>query len=572
MDSGNLAGHLIALRQACLATIDAPVLDTRLWRTLTSALALAQERLQLPAILPAAVRSAAAAELHIAQAAVAHLASYSTRAGQLPPPGDGRPASAHIEEVGRHLRRARALVAEPPAVPDARRAALEWIDWSIALLDADTALTVQLRPAGATGGDRGSFALVTLRQLAEQSPDAAQLVVRLQAIAERAYDYAMEMDFRFLFDDSRELFSIGYQTTSHTFDASFYDLLASEARLASFVAIAKNDVQVDHWFRLGRTLTRAAGETSLVSWSGSMFEYLMPALVMRSLPQTLLEQTYRTSVRRQISFAEERDVPWGVSESAYNMRDRHMTYQYRAFGIPDLALKRGLGRDLVIAPYATVLAAMIDLRDALPNLARLERAGALGAYGFRDALDYTRPDPGRRFAIVQNYMAHHIGMSMVALANVLLSRVWQRRFHADPLVQSAELLLHERVPRRLHLQDAQVADPEEALPSPEVHRAAVREIDTPHTPQPHVALLGTTPYTVMVSQGGGGYSQFDDRAVTRWRADATCDDSGQFCYVRDVATGRQWSTAYQPTCADADWYHVLMASDRVTFHRADGPI
>lgn len=572
VDSGNLAGHLIALRQACLATIDAPVLDTRLWRTLTSALALAQERLQLPAILPAAVRSAAAAELHIAQAEVAHLASYSTRAGQLPPPGDGRPASARIEEVGRHLRRARALVAEPPAVPDARRAALEWIDWSIALLDADTALTVQLRPAGATGGDRGSFALVTLRQLAEQSPDAAQLVVRLQAIAERAYDYAMEMDFRFLFDDSRELFSIGYQTTSHTFDASFYDLLASEARLASFVAIAKNDVQVDHWFRLGRTLTRAAGETSLVSWSGSMFEYLMPALVMRSLPQTLLDQTYRTSVRRQISFAEERDVPWGVSESAYNMRDRHMTYQYRAFGIPDLALKRGLGRDLVIAPYATVLAAMIDLRDALPNLARLERAGALGAYGFRDALDYTRPDPGRRFAIVQNYMAHHIGMSMVALANVLLSRVWQRRFHADPLVQSAELLLHERVPRRLHLQDAQVADPEEALPSPEVHRAAVREIDTPHTPQPHVALLGTTPYTVMVSQGGGGYSQFDDRAVTRWRADATCDDSGQFCYVRDVATGRQWSTAYQPTCADADWYHVLMASDRVTFHRADGPI
>ncbi|MEP7382015.1 MAG: glucoamylase family protein, partial [Gemmatimonadota bacterium] len=572
VDSGNLAGHLIALRQACLGKLDEPVLDARLWRALTASLALAQERLQLPAVLPPAVRSGAAAELHLAQEAVGRLANYSTRAGALTPARDAHTVEVLVEGVGRNLRRARLLIAEPPSVPEGRSATLEWIDWSLVLLDADAALVGQLRTADAPPVDRSTFASTTLRALSTDSPVAAQLVGRLQAIAERAYDYAMEMDFRFLFDETRELFSIGYQTTTHACDPSYYDLLASEARLASFVAIAKGDVPIDHWFRLGRTLTRASGEMSLVSWSGSMFEYLMPLLVMRSLPHTLLEQTYRTSVRRQISFAEERDAPWGVSESAYNVRDRHMTYQYRAFGIPDLALKRGLGRDLVIAPYATLLAAMVDLRDALPNLARLERAGALGRFGFRDALDFTRPDPGRRFAVVQNYMAHHIGMSMVSLANVLLSRVWQRRFHADPLVQSAELLLHERVPRRLLLQEAQVVNPEEALPRPELERAAVRAIDTPHTAQPHVALLGSTPYTVMVSQSGGGYSQFEDIAVTRWRSDATRDDSGQFCYVRDVASGRQWSTTYQPTCADADWYHVLMASDRVTFHRADGPI
>ena len=206
------------------------------------------------------------------------------------------------------------------------------------------------------------------------------------------------MDFEFLFDHERELFSIGYQVGSHTLDGSSYDLLASEARLASFVAIAKNDVPVDHWFRLGRTLTHASGETALVSWSGSMFEYLMPALVMRSFPQTVLDQTCHGAVRRQIAYAAERGVPWGISESAYNVRDRHLTYQYRAFGVPDLALKRGLGRDLVIAPYATALAAMVDASAALSNLATLERRGALGEYGFRDALDYTRPVPARSTA------------------------------------------------------------------------------------------------------------------------------------------------------------------------------
>jgi cyclic beta-1,2-glucan synthetase len=334
--------------------------------------------------------------------------------------------------------------------------------------------------------DSGNLAghLIALRQACLAVRAEPELSARLHSIADRAYRLALGMEFRFLFDAPRKLFSIGYQHHTHTLDPSYYDLLASEARLASFVAIANGEVPVEHWFHLGRTLTRATGETALVSWSGSMFEYLMPALVMESLPSTILDQTYDSAVRRQISHGEQRGAPWGVSESAYNLRDRHLTYQYRAFGVPDLALQRGLGRDLVIAPYASALALMVEPERALANLAALEERGALGEYGFYDALDYTRPDPGQRFALVRTFMAHHVGMSIVAFANLLKGNVWQRRFHADPLVRSAELLLHERIPRRLVFQPPQAARVDESLPDPELERPAVRVIDTPDTPQP----------------------------------------------------------------------------------------
>ncbi len=263
----------------------------------------------------------------------------------------------------------------------------------------------------------------TLRALSSTSPRAAELIARLEALAATASRHASAMDFSFLYDRQRALFSIGYQLTSHALDPSYYDLLASEARLASYVAIAKDDVPVDHWFHLGRELSRAAGETALMSWSGTMFEYLMPLLLMRSFPETLLDQTYRGAVRRQIAHGTRHAVPWGTSESAYNVRDRFGTYQYRAFGVPDLALKRGLDTDLVIAPYASALAAMVEPARALGNMRALERRGALGPYGFRDALDYTRPDPGKACAVVENFMAHHLGMGLGALTNALTGQI-----------------------------------------------------------------------------------------------------------------------------------------------------
>jgi cyclic beta-1,2-glucan synthetase len=434
-----------------------------------------------------------------------------------------------------------------------------------------------MEPAYISTVDSGNFAghLIAVKQACLEAvreiPGDAANEERLQAIAERARAYAIEMDFKFLFDERRKLFSIGYETAASTFDNSYYDLLASEARLASFVAIAKDDVPVDHWFRLGRSLTSAGGTRTLVSWSGSMFEYLMPALVLRTFPSTLLNQTHQGAVRRQIEYGTERGVPWGISESAYNVRDRAHTYQYRGFGVPDLGLKRGLSRDLVIAPYATALALMVEPHQAIRNLALLEAEGALGPYGFRDAVDYTRPVPGSRKAVVGAYMAHHIGMSIVAFDNALNANVWQSRFHRDPIVRSAELVLQERIPRRLVLQDLQHGD-EPMRVLTETDKPAVREVETANTPQPRIGLLGNLPYTTIVSNAGSGLSRYGDLAVNRWRNDGTRDDYGQWCYLRDVTMNKIWSAGHQPVCAEATWYRVLFASDRVTFMRRDDEI
>lgn len=435
-----------------------------------------------------------------------------------------------------------------------------------------------LEPAYISTVDSGNLAghLLALRQaclgMAREADVDEALRERLLVLADFARDDVTAMEFDFLFDARLRLFAIGAAADTGVLDASHYDLLASEARLASFVAIAKHDAPVEHWFRLGRRLTWTAGAPALASWTGSMFEYLMPLLVMRALPGTVLAQTYEGALIRQMADGRTRGVPWGMSESAHNVRDRHRTYQYRAFGVPDLALKRGLDRDLVVAPYASVLAMMLDPTEALENLTRLETLGALGPYGFRDAVDYTRPAAGQRHAVVHNYMAHHIGMSLVAFTNVLRDSVWQQRFHDDPLMRSVEFLLHERVPREVVVQTPRASRPDDGLPAADLDRPVVREFDSPDTATPHLAILGHQPYTVMLTTSGAGYSHHDGLAVNRWQADGTRDVSGQFCYVKDLTTDRTWSTAHQPVCAPADRWHAWFATDRVTFERRDGAI
>jgi cellobiose phosphorylase len=562
VDSGNLAGHLIALRHACLEIPDEPVFDARLWRALHTGVLLAAERLRgVGATDPDASRG-----LIVAEAALRSAESVLAGADNVAP-------EAVLSAVGPALERAWAAVAPVPAPVDGGEPPGAWIEWALHLLREQEARLSGLSVLPTAGRDARPVARSeSWRSVATQSTAAATLLSRLEILADRADAYMQAMDFGFLYDKTRGLFAIGYQAGSPSLDGSHYDLLASEARLGSFLAVARNQVPVEHWFRLGRTVTRAAGATALVSWSGSMFEYLMPTLVMRSFPYTVLDQTCEGAVRRHMAYASDRRVPWGISESAYNLRDRYQTYQYRAFGVPDLALKRGLGRDLVVAPYATALAAMITPERAIANLGTLERAGALGQYGFHESLDYTRPDPGRPFGLVRAFMAHHVGMSLVALSNALTAHLWQRRFHADSMVRAVELLLHERAPRRLDLQKPQVSRAEEALPDPELERPVVREVDLTDTPAPHVALLGHLPYTVMVSHCGGGYARFEELDVTRWRADGTRDNTGQFCYLRDVSDGRVWSAAHQPVCAEADRYRAFLATDRVTIHRVDGAI
>ena len=397
---------------------------------------------------------------------------------------------------------------------------------------------------------------------------------RLIGIADHATRLFNAMDFGFLFDSNRQLLSIGYRGADGSLDPNYYDLLASEARLASFIAIAKGDVPATHWFHLGRTLTPIHRGSGLISWSGSMFEYLMPSLVMRAPSGSLLEQTNRLIVRRQLEYGVELGVPWGMSESEYNLRDIEQTYQYSSFGVPDLAYKRGLAKNTVIAPYASGLACMVAPAAAAQNYARMSALGARGAYGWYEAIDYTRDrlPEGAKFAIVRAYMAHHHAMTIVGIANALHDGRMRARFHAEPIIQATELLLQERMPRDVAL----------ARPPPEQATAAVeieslmpeirRHYTTAHSRVPRTHLLSNGRYSTMITAAGSGYSRWRDVAVTRWREDATCDGWGAYVFLRDVRSGETWSAAYQPGMTEPGSYDVLFAEDRATITRTDGTL
>jgi cyclic beta-1,2-glucan synthetase len=379
-----------------------------------------------------------------------------------------------------------------------------------------------------------------------------------------------EMDFRLLYDPIRKLFSIGYRVADEQLDSSYYDLLASEARLTSYVAIAKGDVPASHWFQLGRGLTNIKNGLALISWSGSMFEFLMPSLVMKAPEGSLLEQTCRLAVQRQIEYGSEKNVPWGLSESAYNKRDIHLTYQYSNFGVPDLGLKRGLGSNIVVAPYATILAAMYESYEAILNLHRLEKLGAKGEFGFYEAVDFTPPrvPKGEVAAVVKAYMAHHQGMSLVAINNVFKNGLMRERFHSEPMVQATELLLQERMPR-----NTTVSKPERERHRIDLVREEVehvsRQYHTVNRPVPTTHLLSNGDYSVMLTSAGSGYSRFRDISITRWREDVTRDDWGYYFFLRDIDSGDVWSAGYQPTCVEPDHYEVTFFEDRARYHRED---
>lgn len=409
---------------------------------------------------------------------------------------------------------------------------------------------------------------------AETPPQAREARRRLGVIDDlmaRCHELAT-MDFTFLYDTSRDLLAIGYDVGERRRDPSCYDLLASEARLTSFLLIAEGQLPQKHWFSLGRLLTSHGGDPSLISWSGSMFEYLMPQLVMPSYANTLLEQTCQAAVSRQIEYGRQRAVPWGISESCYNAVDLNQAYQYRAFGVPGLGFKRGLGEDLVIAPYASALALLVAPREACRNLERLAAEGFLGAFGFYEAIDYTpaRVPRGNNHAVVRAFMAHHQGMSLLAFAQVLLDEPMQRRFMAAPSIRATQSLLQERVPKNeatLHPHTAEVSAA--ARPPASEAGAIMRVFTDPDTPLPEVHLLSNGRYHVMATHAGGGYSRWHDLAVTRWREDATCDDWGTFIYLRDSDSGRYWSSAHQPTLRPAERYEAAFVQARAEYRRRD---
>ncbi len=382
-------------------------------------------------------------------------------------------------------------------------------------------------------------------------------------LAEQCNDFA-DMEWDFLFNKSNNLLTIGYNLSEHSVDPGYYDLLASEARLGVFICISQGKLPEASWFAMGRLLTNIQGNSILLSWSGSMFEYLMPLLIMPTFENTLLDQTYKAAVQWQIDFGKKRGLPWGISESGYNLLNANSNYQYRAFGAPGLGLKRGLEEDSVIAPYATSLALMVAPEKACENLELLSQKGFEGKYGLYEAIDYTpaRLKHGETSAIVYSFMAHHQGMSFLSLAYLLMDRPMQKLFNAEPQFKATLLLLQERIPKAstFYAHTTKIADINYIAPGNKL-----RIITSPNTNNPEVQLLSNGRYHVMVTNAGAGYSRWNNLAVTRWREDGTRDNWGTFFYIRDVEKEIFWSNTHQPSLKKGDKYEAAFSQGRVDF-------
>jgi len=553
IDSGNLAGHLLTLRAGLTALADELPQMARLLGGQRDTLRLLQmatggdppasplgrfaqllnEALAQPPQSPQALYPVFDALDRAATEVVAAVATVS-RDGPTAGSGDG---------------------ADSTALAETRR-------WAQALRAQCGAAVAELRLLAPGAGLQGDSVAWEIPALMERS-------ATLRRLADQAGGMA-RMDYGFLYDPARSLMSIGYNVDEHRPDSGYYDLLASEVRLTAFTTIAQGLLPQTSWFALGRLLTTVDGDAILLSWSGSMFEYLMPMLVMPSYENTLLDRTMHAAVERQIVYGRQRGVPWGMSESGYNATDAHLNYQYRAFGIPGLGLKRGLAEDLVVAPYATIMALMVKPQAACQNLQRLTEVGLAGAFGFYEAIDYTpsRLPRGQTGAIVRSYMAHHQGMSLLSLAYVLLDQPMQRRFASDPELQATLLLLQERVPKVVAFHP-HTADRAEMRVDFGAAETPSRLITTADTPAPEVQLLSNGRYHVMLTNSGAGVSRWKDLAVTRWREDPTCDEWGSFCYLRDTETGTYWSTTHQPTQWKPDSYEAIFSEGRAEFRRRD---
>ena len=594
VDSGNLAGHLLTLRPGLLGLADHKILGTRLFEGLRDTLGIVADA---AAAAPEKYAPARLAQLQqdLASAARSHPATLTaSRRGldRLAVSAVGLVAGLEALDADPESQLrfwARAFARQCQDAVDELTSLAPWTDlWfsqnrlgdlpdldeiptlrQLAEMDVEPLPTLEQQPRSGAPSEE-SAGLDELQGLIAAASRRAR--IRIAAIERLAMQCGVlaRMDYGFLFDEKRRLLAIGYNVGEHRRDASYYDLLASEARFSSFVAIAQGQLPQENWFALGRLLTIAGGEPVLLSWSGSMFEYLMPLLVMPTYEYTLLDQTCKAAVARQIAYGKKRAVPWGISECGYNAIDVHRNYQYRAFGVPGLGLKRGLAEDLVIAPYASALALMVAPEEACLNLERLAAEGFETRYGLYEAIDYTpsRLPHGQSRAVIRSFMAHHQGMSLLSLAHLLLDRPMQRRFESDPLFQATMLLLQERIPKATAFY-AHTTELSEHHMASSALETPIRVFSTPETPNPEVQLLSNGRYHVMLTNAGGGYSRWQDLAVTRWREDRTCDNWGTFCYIQDVSSREFWSTAYQPTLKRSKRFEVIFSEGRAEFRGRD---
>ncbi len=604
VDSGNFAGCLLALKVGCLELSTAPVLRARAWEGVCDSLDL------LEAVVDS-VPSGPIGSLRRVLADMRSAATHGREALEESYPTLKTLCEETSMELDRELLRALETGAyrHEPDLLQALRASVNSLHQHLQqmLRETDALLPwlplrnelameglvpptgVRLHQVSEVAGRMLSELerwQQTQRQRAEPSAEleasvqrvgtafrhaalhAQTLSAELVALAARAEEEVRGMDFRLLYDADRKLFHIGYNATLDQLDGHYYDLLASEARLASYLAVVNGHVPESHWYALGRPMSRIAGAPALLSWGGTMFEYLMPNLLMRSQEGTLLWRTSERVVEAQIAYGKQSDAPWGISESAYGRLDPNQTYQYQSFGVPGLGFRRGLEDDHVVTPYASALAISLRPRAVVDNFAKLEKLGMLGTYGFFEALDLTaeRAPEGRSSSIVRSYMAHHQGMILVALGNYLNDHIMVDRFHADASVETGEALLNEHAP--------DVAPPEwpVAADGPAVESAGFFQAAEPtHAPspwspagpeKPQAFVLSNGRLSSLLTESGGGGLRFQGVALTRYQADATLDDDGLWLYLRDEESGRVW----RATAASG---RTTFAMHKAEFHRRD---
>ncbi|WP_433849042.1 GH36-type glycosyl hydrolase domain-containing protein [Brucella pseudogrignonensis] len=486
-----------------------------------------------------------------------------------------RPLRRRLEERIANFRRAVRTIKEEPETASFRTINLSLFATDIVRLMEELDGEIET-PASAEAREWANILVDTCKAHTDDSVgerNTDDLRERLRNLAGRSRQLAFDMQFGFLERKERRLLSIGFRVQENELDESCYDLLASEARLASLFAIAKGDVPVEHWFKLGRLLVPVGWKGALLSWSGSMFEYLMPPLVMSEPLGSLLDQTNKLVVQRQIDYATSRGLPWGISEAAFNARDAHMNYQYSNFGVPNLGLQRGLSRNAVIAPYASLLAAQYQPAAAVANLKRLAKLGALGRYGFHDSVDFTpsRVREGETCAVVKNYYAHHHGMSIIAVNNVIFEGRMRERFHSDPVIEAAELLLQEKAPREIPMIYAKTENPMR-VDSGGFDDAPMRIIDEPFKAPRTTHMMSNGQYALMVTANGSGYSRWHNWDITRFHADASEDLQGSFLFLRDMESGYWWSATGEPVRNPDEETKTVFTEDKAEFYKTAGDI
>lgn len=400
------------------------------------------------------------------------------------------------------------------------------------------------------------------------------LILKIESLITSIDTLIEDTKFTPLYDNNKELFSIGYFVEDNKIVNSYYDLLASEARVASYIAICRGEVPKKHWHKLNRSLVLLGGYRCLASWTGTMFEYLMPILVMKNYKNTLLDESYRTAIRAQREYCKKKGLPWGISESGFFAFDINLNYQYRAFGLPQLGFKRGLKEDLVISPYASMLALNLYQSDVVSNMKHFTEEKMEGQYGFYEAIDYTakRLPVNMEKGIVKSYMTHHQGMIFLSITNYLNNNILIERFHRNPVMKCGEILLQEKIPMNIIVAKEKENTLDIGYEERQKKELVLRKYGKGSLKDVKCHILSSGSYSIFVTNSGTGYSKRENVHLYRWRKDSVVRPYGFFIYIKNLNNNKFWSTTYEPTKIEPEKYEVKFSDYKVSYYRSDSGI